>query len=128
MPDKLSRQEMREYLIEKRDLILSAVRAEQMSEFEYDKLIVALGLLKDGPADKVLDLEDEETLDDIVVIWAEHVGAEALAGVLSALRDCDDRLRQSEIIDRMIKKAFQQSHQTRLSEEAWRLRFERRLP
>jgi hypothetical protein len=129
MPDKLSPQEMRELsLIEKRDLILAAIRAGQMSEFEYDKLIVAVGLLKDGPAEKILDLEDEETLDDIAVIWAVHIGPDTLAGVLSALRDCHDSLRRNEIIDRMIKKAFQQTHLSGLTEEAWRLRVECRLP
>jgi hypothetical protein len=81
-----------------------------------------------GPADKILDLEDEEILDDIAVIWANHVEPENFAAVMSALRDCEDSSRRNDIIDRMIKKAFQQTHQTRLSEEAWRLQVERRLP
>lgn len=129
IPDKLSREEMREMsLIEKRDLILAAIRATPMNEFEYDRLIVALGLLKDGPADKILDLEEEQIIDDIGVLWANHVGSEELAGVLSALRDCEDSSRRNGIIDRLIKIAFQQSYRTRLSEEAWRLEVERRLP
>jgi hypothetical protein len=99
-----------------------------MSEFEYDRLMVSVGLLKSGPADNILDLEDEETLDDLIVVWANHIEPDVLAGVLSALRDCEDRLRQRGIIDRMIRKAFEQSPLRSLTEEAWRLRVERRLP
>jgi hypothetical protein len=131
-PQKLERltpQEINELsLDQKRELILSEIRTSEMSEFEYNKLIVMLGLLKRGPADKILDLEDEEILDDIAVIWANHVEPENFAAVMSALRDCEDSSRRNDIIDRMIKKAFQQTHQTRLSEEAWRLQVERRLP
>jgi tetratricopeptide (TPR) repeat protein len=129
MPEPLTPQEIRELpLSEKRELILAAIRTSQMSEFEYDKLMVSVGLLKSGPSGKILNLEDEETLDDIVVVWADHIGAETLAGVLSALRDCDDSFRRNEIIDRMIRKAFESSHLCGLTEEAWRLGAERRLP
>jgi hypothetical protein len=128
-PEPLTSEEIRDLsLSEKRELILAAIRTSKMSEFEYDKLLVLVGLLKVGSADKILDLEDEQLLDDIAVIWAVHIGSEALAGVLSALRDCEDSLRRNDIIDRMIKKAFQQTHLSGLTEEAWRLRVERRLP
>jgi hypothetical protein len=128
-PDRLTLQEIRELsLSEKRELILAAIRTSQMNEFEYDRLMVSLGLLKSGPAENILDLEDEETLDDIVVVWANHIEPDVLAGVLSALRDCEDRTRQRGIIDRMIRKAFEQSPLRSLTEEAWRLRVERRLP
>ena len=99
-----------------------------VSEFEYDKLMVSLGLLKGGPAEDILDLEDEETLDDLIVVWSDHKGAETLAGVFSALRDCDDSLRRNDLMDRIIKKAFQHSHLSGLTEEEWWLRVERRLP
>jgi tetratricopeptide (TPR) repeat protein len=129
MPEPLTPQESRDLpLSEKRELILAAIRASEFSEFEYDKLMVSVGLLKAGPAEDILDLEDEQLLDDIIVIWSDHIGAETLAGVLSALRDCDDSLRRNDIIDRMIRKAFQSSHLSGLTEEAWRLRVERRLP
>jgi hypothetical protein len=129
MPEPMTPQESRQLsLIDKRDLIIAAIRASEMSEFEYDKLMVSVGLLKGGPADEILDLEDQETLDDMVVVWADNIGAETLAGVFSALRDCDDSLRRNDIIDRIIKKAFQQTHLSGLTEEAWRLRVERRLP
>jgi hypothetical protein len=129
MPDKLTPQEMSGLSSsQKRELVLTAIRAGTYIPFDYDRFIVMVGLLEVGPADKILDLEDEETLDDIAVIWANHVEPENFAAVLSALRDCEDRSRRNEIIDRMIKKAFQQTHQTRMSEEAWRLEVERRLP
>jgi tetratricopeptide (TPR) repeat protein len=128
-PDRLTPQEIRELsLSEKRELILAAIRTTTMSEFEYDRLMVSVGLLKSGPADHILNLEDEETLDDLIVVWANHIEPDVLAGVLSALRDCEDRTRQRGIIDRMIRKAFEQSPLRSLTEEAWRLRVERRLP
>ena len=128
-PERLTPQEINELsLDQKRELILSEIRTTEMSEFEWNKLMVAVGLVKSGTTDKILDLEDEEILDDIAVIWANHVEPENFAAVLSALRDCDDSLRRNDIIDRMIKKAFQQTHLTRMSEEAWRLEVERRLP
>lgn len=129
MPEQLSTREYTEMtLSDKKEMILAAVKSGAIGEDDYYKLMIMLGLVRIGPADNILDLEDEETLDDIAVIWATHVGPESFAGVLSALRDCDDRLRQSEIIDRMIKKAFQQSDVSRMTEEDWRLKFERRLP
>jgi hypothetical protein len=128
MPNKLSPKEISELTTsQKRELILAAIRAGTYTPFDYDKFLVMVGLLEVGPADKILDLEDEETLDDVAVIWANHVEPENFAAVLSALRDCEDRSRRNEIIDRMIKKAFQQTHLTRMSEEAWRLQVERKL-
>jgi hypothetical protein len=128
-PDKLTPQEISELTSsQKRELILAAIRTGTYTPFDYDRFIVMVGLLEVGPADKILDLEDEQTIDDIAVIWANHVGPEELAAVLSALRDCEDRSRRNGIIDKIIKIAFQQSHLTRMSEEAWRLEVERRLP
>jgi hypothetical protein len=129
MPDKLSPKEISELSSsQKRELILAAIRAGTYTPSDYDKLLVMVGLLEVGPADKILDLEDEQTIDDIAVIWANHVEPENFAAVLSALRDCDDRSRLNGIIDTMIKIAFQQSHVSRINEEAWRLEVERRLP
>jgi hypothetical protein len=129
IPDKLSPREYTEMtLTDKKEMILATVKSGAIDEDDYYKLMIMLGLVRIGPTNKILDLEDEETLDDIAVIWATHVGPENFAAVLSALRDCHDSLRRNEIIDRMIKKAFQQSHESRMTEESWRLKFERRLP
>lgn len=128
-PDKLSAREINELNTrQKRELVLSAIRTGSYTHFDYDRFLVMVGLLEVGPADKILDLEDDQILDDIGVIWANHVGPDNFAAVLSALRDCDDKSRQSGIIDRLIKIAFQQTHLSGLTEEAWRLRVERKLP
>ena len=75
-----------------------------------------------------VDLEDEEILDNIAAVWSAQIGAEELAGFLSALRDCDDRIRQRDIIDRMIRIAFQETQLCGITEEQWRLDVERSLP
>jgi tetratricopeptide (TPR) repeat protein len=128
-PDRLTPQEICELtLSEKRELILAAIRSGRMTETDYDKLMVMVGLLKSGPADKMLDLEDDVVLDNIMVAWSHLVDPEDLADVLSALRDCEDSLRQSDIIDKMIRIAFEETQLCGITEEAWRLRVERRLP
>src|ERR1044072_3282106 len=120
-PDKLSPQEYAELTTgDKRKLILAAVKSGAISEDDYYKMMAMLGLLTIGPADKILDLEDAEVLDNIAVIWSAQIGAEELAGFLSALRDCEDRIRQREIIDRMIRIAFQETQLYGITEEQWR--------
>jgi hypothetical protein len=99
-----------------------------MPEGDYDKMMVMVGLLTVGPADKVLDLEDEALLDDIVVTWVNLIEPEEFTAVMSALRDCEDRLRRRDIIDRMIRIAFEETQLCGLTEEQWRLRVERSLP
>jgi hypothetical protein len=113
---------------EMREIVLAAIRTGEIPESEYIKFMYMLGLIEFGPADKVLDLEDDEVLDDIIITWSHLVGSEELAAVLSALRDCDDRIRLSDIIDRMIRRAFHETQACGVTEEAWRLRVERRLP
>ena len=90
--------------------------------------MVMVGLVDAGPADKILDLEDEETINDIAVVWAHQIEPEELAAVFSALRDCDDRLRQRDIIDSIIRIAFEETLLCNTTEDAWRFRVERRLP
>jgi hypothetical protein len=128
-PDRLTPQEhARLTESDKRELILAAIRSGPITGDDYDKLMGMVGLLTLGPADKVLDLEDEEILDDIAVIWSAAIGNEEFAGFLSALRDCDDSLRQKNILDRLITKIFHETQLCSLTEEEWRLRVERRLP
>ena len=128
-PDRLKPQEWAELnAIEKRELILAALRTGAIQESEYDKLVSMVGLLKSGPADNVLDLEDQAVLDDLIIMWSHQIDPEELVAVLSALRDCDDSIRRNTIIDRMIRIAFEETQECGLNEEAWRLRVERRLP
>jgi hypothetical protein len=129
MPDKLSPKEISGLTTsEKRELVLAAIRAGIYTPFDYDRFLVMVGLLEAGPAEKILDLEDDQTIDDIAVVWANQLGPDELAAVLSALRDCDDSSRRNGIIDKIIEIAFKETHLSRMSEAAWRLRVERRLP
>jgi tetratricopeptide (TPR) repeat protein len=128
-PEPFTPQELSELtLSQKKELILAAIRSSNMPEGDYDKMLVMAGLLTVGPADKVLDLEDEALLDDIVVTWVNLIEPEDFAAVMSALRDCEDRIRRRDIMDRMIRIAFEETQDCGLNEEAWRLRVERRLP
>jgi hypothetical protein len=115
-------------LEEKREIILAAVRSSAVPENEYNKMMFMLGLVKTGPAEQVIDLENETVLNDLIIEWSHLIGPDILAAVLSALRDCENRIRQRDILDRMIRIAFEQTQACGISEEAWRLRVERRLP
>lgn len=128
-PDRLSPQELRSLTLnEKRELVLAAIRTGIFTASDYDKFIVMVGLLEAGPADEIVDLEDDETLRDIMIVWAHQIEPEELAAVLSALRDCENDKRRNDIIDRMIRIAFEETQECGLNEEEWRLRVERRLP
>jgi hypothetical protein len=128
-PERLSPQEVADLTLnDMRELILAAIKTGAIQESQYIKMMNMVGLLKNGLADKILDLEDEETLSDIAVAWAHQVEPEELAAVLSAIRDCEDRMRQRDILDRFIRIVFEETQECGLNEEAWRLRVERRLP
>lgn len=63
----------------------------------------------------------------MIAKWAKLINPEQLAGVLSALRDCDDEVRRNKILDRMISKAFERSGTSDMTEEEWRRKIERKL-
>ncbi|MFP5263830.1 MAG: hypothetical protein ACLGJB_18270 [Blastocatellia bacterium] len=113
---------------DKREFILRAVGGEMLPESEYDKMMLMLGLVKGGPEDAVIDLEDEIVLNDLMVEWAHLIEPEELAGVISAFRDCEDDSRRNNILDRMISKVFECSRACNITEPEWRLQVERRLP
>lgn len=115
-------------ITDKKELLMTAIRTGAIPESEYIKMMYMLGLVKSGPASEVLDLDDNSVLEDIAVVWSVQIGAEELAGFLSALRDCDDSSRRNDILDRLITKIFHQTQLCRVTEEEWRLRVERRLP
>src|ERR1051325_8438481 len=89
-------------------------------------------LLAERPVVKLLatylDLEDNAVLDDLIVMWSHQIDPEELVAVISALRDCDDRIRQKTIKDRIIRIAFEETQLCGLTEEEWRRNVERRLP
>lgn len=70
---------------EKRERIMTALRTGAISERHYDNLALQVGMLKSGPASKVIDLEDETLLNDIVIEWAHMNDPDLMAAVMSAL-------------------------------------------
>jgi hypothetical protein len=115
-------------LADKREFILAAVKTELLPETEYNKMVLMLGLVKSDAAPNVIDLEDEKVLNDLMIEWAHLIEPDELAGVLSALRDCEDDQRRTTIIDKMIRKVFEYSRVCNITESDWRLQVERRLP
>jgi hypothetical protein len=115
-------------LADKREFILAAVKAELLPEAEYNKMVFMLGLIKSDATPNVIDLEDEKVLTDLMVEWAHLIEPDALAGVISALRDCEDDQRRTAIIDNMISKVFEYGRTRNITESDWRLQVERRLP
>jgi hypothetical protein len=91
-------------------------------------MIFMVGLLESGPATNILDLENEAVLNELIIEWANLIEPEQLAAVLSTLRDCEDSMRQRDIIDRMIRKVFEYSQTCGITESEWRLKVECKLP
>jgi hypothetical protein len=128
-PERLSPQEVNNLSTdEKRELVLAALRTGKYTQFDYDRFMVMVGLVEVGPTDKILDLENEETINDIAGVWANQIDPEELAAVFSALRDCKDDRRRTDIIDHIIRITFEETLLCNTTEEAWRFRVERRLP
>src|SRR6185369_11012561 len=83
-------------------------------------------LLDQGP--RHLDLESPGELEELTIRWLNGaVEPEELAAVLSALRDCEDDLRRTSILDQMISYAFTETAEQHQSESDWRGRVEARL-
>jgi hypothetical protein len=113
---------------ERADLVLATIKSGAVKESDYVRLVIALGLLDSGPITKVINLEDESLLNDIISVWCNMIEPEEFASVMSALRDCADDLRRANIIDSMIGIAFKQSPTSMQTEQEWRLRVESKLP
>ncbi|HVG22386.1 MAG TPA: hypothetical protein VNI02_25330 [Blastocatellia bacterium] len=128
-PNRVTPEEFGEMTADERaELVLATIRSGDVKESDYVKLVIALGLLDGGPASKVIDLEDEALLDDIIILWCNMIEPEEFASVMSAIRDCEDDLRRGNIIDSMIGVAFKQTPASMQTEQEWRLRVERKLP
>jgi hypothetical protein len=113
---------------ERAELVLAAFRSGAVPESDYFKVMYILGLVKTGPADQVIDLEDESVLNELIINWAHLIEPEELTAVMSALRDCEDDVRRTDIIDTIIRKAFEYSRACNITEAEWRRQFERSLP
>jgi hypothetical protein len=115
-------------LAQKRETILAAIRSGAVPDRDYNKMMLMLGLVKSGPADHLIDLEDDAVLTELIMQWAHMVEPERIAAVMSALRDCKDDLRRSNILDSIIRKAFEYSNRCNVTESEWRLEVECKLP
>jgi hypothetical protein len=113
---------------QRRDLLMTGLRTGAISDRHYEGIALMTGMIKSGPASKVIDLEDETIMTDKLIEWAHMIDPDDLAGVISLLRDCDDKLRQVNLMDAMIRKLFEYSSACGASEEVWRKKVERRLP
>jgi hypothetical protein len=128
-PKRVTPQEFGDMTLDERaELVLAAIRSGEVREGDYIKLVMSLGLLESGPASKVIDLEDEAVLNGLIINWAHLIEPEELTAVMSALRDCQDDVRRNEIIDMIIRKAFEYSQTCNVTEADWRRQFERKLP
>jgi tetratricopeptide (TPR) repeat protein len=128
-PERVRAQELDDMTsVEKREMILAALRSGAILDSEYDKMMFMLGLVKNGPAEQIIDLEDETVLTELIIDWAHLIEPEELAAVMSALRDCTDDWRRANIMDSIIRKAFEYSRTCNITEAEWRLKVERRLP
>lgn len=113
---------------EKRELLLSLIHSRINVGMDYDRLLIAVGLVTPGPGANVIDLDDLALIDDIISEWCNLIEPEQFAAVMSALRDCDETVRRKNIIDAMITVAFRQTGASIDSEEQWRTQVECRLP
>ena len=113
---------------EKRDLLLTRAQDFDIPEEVYDRLLLAAVDPAHEELSRKIDLESPGILEEMVTLWINGgIEPDELAAVLSAIRDCDDDLRRTNILDRMISYAFHESRQGLVSEELWRKRFEARL-
>jgi hypothetical protein len=113
---------------QKRELLLAGIKSGRIVEGEYNKLLFISGMVESGPAEMVIDLEDEAMLKGIVMVWCNLIEPEQFAAVVSALRDCIDDSRRKEIMDNMITIAYEQTSSRTHSEREWRQKVECRLP
>jgi hypothetical protein len=128
-PKRVKRDELSEMTpSQKRELLLAGIKSGRIVEGEYNKLLFISGMVESSPAEQVIDLEDKRVIDDLIIRWANLIEPEELAAVMSALRDCKDDSRRANILDDIIRKAFEYSATCNQTETEWRQKVECRLP
>ena len=115
-------------IADKKEYIMAAIKSGAIPESEYKRMMYLLGLVESGPAEQIIDLEDDALLDSIIMNWCNLIEPEQFVAVVSALRDCKDDLRRKAIMDNMITIAYQQTASNTDSESEWRKKVECRLP
>jgi tetratricopeptide (TPR) repeat protein len=113
---------------EKRAMLLEQTYRQDSTADMYDKLLRAAGLVIEEEEPRQIDLESPGVLEEMMTLWMNGgVDPVEFAQVMSALRDCDDEMRRTNIMDRMITCAFRESRDSAECEETWRNRIEARL-
>ena len=113
---------------EKSELVMSLVQSKTLSSYGYNKMLASVGMVKRGASAKEIELDDLAFMADLISEWCNLIDPRLFIGVISALRDCDDRVRRTNIMDNMISEAIRQTDDSIESEEESRRKYERRLP
>jgi hypothetical protein len=113
---------------QKSELVMSLVQSKTLSSYGYNKMLASVGMVKRGASAKEIELDDLAFMADLISDWCNLINPRLFIGVISALRDCDDRVRRTNIMDNMISEAIRQTDDSIESEEECRRKYERRLP
>jgi tetratricopeptide (TPR) repeat protein len=113
---------------QKSQLVISLVQSKTLSSYGYNKMLASVGMVKRGASAKEIELDDLAFMADLISEWCNLIDPRLFIGVISALRDCDDRVRRTNIMDNMISEAIRQTDDSIESEEECRRKYERRLP
>ena len=109
-------------------LVMSLVQSKTLSSYSYKKMLASVGMVKRGVSAKEIELDDLAFMADLISDWCNLIDPRLFIGVISALRDCDDRVRRTNIMDNMISEAIRQTDDSIESEDESRRKYERRLP
>lgn len=107
--------------------------AHNLNEVDLDRLLEFASSLGYTPEParrpREINLEEKGTLEMLVSLWTSgDLNIEDQVAVMSALRDCDNRLRQKNLINAIISYMFRFTQERMESEHFWRKRVEARLP
>jgi hypothetical protein len=116
---------------EKRAAVARLFMDEHTPVEVLDRMIEAARPLLDAERDdspESIDLESPGQLEGMTRRWLNGaVSPDELAAVLSALRDCEDHNRRTNILNQMISYAFAETTLHFEAENDWRMRVEARL-
>jgi predicted kinase len=106
--------------------------AHNLAEADLDRLLEFASGLDYTPASarrpREINLEEKGTLEMLVSLWTSgDLNIEDQVAVMSALRDCDNQLRQKNIINSIISYMFRLTQERMEGEHFWRKRVEARL-
>lgn len=116
---------------QKRALVIEVAKDRKVSGEILDRMLEAAGVIgtdeEESPVylTKTINLERRSFLEELISIWVEsEIGPDDFAAVMSALRDCQDEFRLSNLIDQMISYSFHATTCRIHSEEDWRRELE----